>query len=140
MPNREDIDENMLGAFVDGQLDPAGCETVVEAMAQDPALRQQVERLRRAKDLMRIGFASATPPYSGSGVEPAATPATQRGFARAASPGEHKKGQLAKRVGVPAMRTDGKCEHTGFKLDFLVVHIEATVRAYIPHRRTLVGK
>ena len=32
------------------------------AMARDPAVRERVEQLRRAKDLMRVGFASAQAP------------------------------------------------------------------------------
>lgn len=62
MQDSELMDENTLGAFVDGQLDSAGCEAVMVAMARDPAVRERVERLRRAKDLMRVGFASAQPP------------------------------------------------------------------------------
>ena len=58
----------MLGAFVDGQLDAAACEAVIAAMAGDPALRARVELLRRAKDLMRLGFASAQAPTARTGT------------------------------------------------------------------------
>jgi intracellular sulfur oxidation DsrE/DsrF family protein len=62
MQDSDLIDENTLGAFVDGQLDSTGCEAVMVAMARDPAVRERVEQLRRAKDLMRVGFASAQAP------------------------------------------------------------------------------
>ncbi len=62
MQHTDYIDDNMLEAFVDDQLDPAGCETVIAAMTTDPALRGRVDQLRRAKDLMRAGFASARAP------------------------------------------------------------------------------
>ncbi len=62
MQDADSIDENTLDAFVDGQLDSAGCEAIITAMARDPAVRERVERLRRAKDLMRLGFASAQAP------------------------------------------------------------------------------
>lgn len=55
-------DEQMLGAFVDGQLDVANSERVISAMDSDPRIREQVYQLRRAKDLLRLGFGSATPP------------------------------------------------------------------------------
>lgn len=61
------IDEHILGAFVDGELDIAGRELVLEAMHNDNATREQVYRLRRAKDLMKLGFEGAR----------AATPAVQ---------------------------------------------------------------
>ena len=62
MQDTDYLDENTLSAFVDGQLDRAGAEAVMVAMARDPAVRERVERLRRAKDLMRLGFASARAP------------------------------------------------------------------------------
>jgi len=71
MQETDYIDDNMLGAFVDGQLDEAGCEAVIAAMAADPASRARVERLRRAKDLMRLGFASAQTPSRRTGLPPA---------------------------------------------------------------------
>lgn len=56
------LDDQMLGAFVDGQLDPAGCEAVVKAVETDPDVRERVYQLRRAKDLMKLGFAGAQAP------------------------------------------------------------------------------
>ena len=76
MQDADSIDENTLDAFVDGQLDSAGCEAIITAMARDPAVRERVERLRRAKDLMRLGFASAQPPSRRE--PPPGTPMTSR--------------------------------------------------------------
>ncbi len=62
MRNFESIDEQMLGSFVDGQLDEANRGLVLEAMENDPAVRERVYRLRRAKDLMKLGFGDARAP------------------------------------------------------------------------------
>ncbi len=56
------IDNQMLGAFVDGHLDPAHCDAVIKAMADDPEVRERVYELRRAKDLMKLGFGDASAP------------------------------------------------------------------------------
>jgi intracellular sulfur oxidation DsrE/DsrF family protein len=56
--------EGMLVAFVDGELDAAHTAEVLAAMEKDIAVRERVYRLRRAKDLMRLGFANASPPTS----------------------------------------------------------------------------
>jgi len=61
------LDDHTLGAYVDGELDTAGRELVLEAMHNDSATRERVYRLRRAKDLMKLGFENAR----------AATPAVQ---------------------------------------------------------------
>ncbi|HHH42863.1 MAG TPA: hypothetical protein ENK49_01890 [Gammaproteobacteria bacterium] len=52
-----ELNELTLNAYVDGQLDPELERTVLSAMDQDPAIREQVCQLRRAKDWMRTGFA-----------------------------------------------------------------------------------
>lgn len=61
-PGPERLDDLTLGAFVDGHLDVAHRERVLRAMEEDLAVRERVYRLRRAKDLMRIGFESVQPP------------------------------------------------------------------------------
>jgi len=61
------IDNQMLGAFVDGHLDPAHCEAVIKAMDDDSEVRERVYELRRAKDLMKLGFGKAIAP---SGKDP----------------------------------------------------------------------
>ena len=57
-----EINDQILGSYVDGQLDAEGCETVLQAMENDPEIRDAVYRIRRAKDLMKLGFGSARPP------------------------------------------------------------------------------
>lgn len=61
MEKYDRLDEQVLGAFVDGQLDTEHSETVIRAMDEDAAVRERVYRLRRSKDLMRLAFATATP-------------------------------------------------------------------------------
>lgn len=56
------IDDNVLGMFVDDQLDPADHEWVLNAMEDDPVIRRAVYKLRRAKDLIRLGFGDARVP------------------------------------------------------------------------------
>jgi len=55
------IDELTLNSYVDGQLDPATRQRVLAAMEEDADLREAVCRLRRAKDWMQTGFATAEP-------------------------------------------------------------------------------
>ncbi len=50
------MDDQLLSSFVDGELDAAGSQTVIQAMHQDPDVKERVYRLRRAKDLMMLGF------------------------------------------------------------------------------------
>jgi intracellular sulfur oxidation DsrE/DsrF family protein len=57
-----EMDELTLNAYVDGQLDAEQERQVLAIMEQDAAVREQVCRLRRAKDWMRTGFADAVPP------------------------------------------------------------------------------
>ena len=71
MEELENIDGQMLGAFVDGLLDAEHTALVIKKMEDDPETRDQVYQLRRAKDLMKLGFGNATPP---SGKLPAAKP------------------------------------------------------------------
>jgi len=65
MKNFDKLDGQMLGAFVDGHLDPEHSDAVIKAMHDDPDIREQVYQLRRAKDLMKLAFADAQAP-SGS--------------------------------------------------------------------------
>lgn len=59
-----EFDELTLNAFVDGQLDSAQHREVLQAMESDAVVREQVCRLRRAKDWMQTGFADARPDTS----------------------------------------------------------------------------
>jgi anti-sigma factor RsiW len=58
------FDDQVLGSFVDGLLDAASSEKIIKAMEDDPAIRESIYQLRRAKDLMRLGFGDASPPSS----------------------------------------------------------------------------
>lgn len=51
-----EYDEFTLGAFVDGQLDEETSESIINAMENNSDIRESVYELRRAKDLMKIGF------------------------------------------------------------------------------------
>jgi intracellular sulfur oxidation DsrE/DsrF family protein len=68
MQQSDHIDDILLGAFIDGQLDAANAEVVIAALQEDPDTRERLYRLRRAKDLMKVGFdhveapPQATPP------------------------------------------------------------------------------
>jgi len=65
----EHIDDLMVNAFVDGQLDAAHCESVIAAMEASAETRERVYRMRRAKDLIKVGFESAETP-SATGPAP----------------------------------------------------------------------
>jgi intracellular sulfur oxidation DsrE/DsrF family protein len=54
------IDHQLLGAFVDDEIDADNREAVIKAMEIDPEVRERVYRLRRAKDLMKLGFGDAS--------------------------------------------------------------------------------
>ncbi len=58
------FEDQALGAFVDGLLDAAHSEMIIRAMEDDPEIRERVYQLRRAKDLMRLGFGDASAPSS----------------------------------------------------------------------------
>ena len=62
MSNFKHIDDQMLAAFVDGDLDDSRMEIVLAAMEAEPEIRERVYQLRCAKDFMRLGFSNATPP------------------------------------------------------------------------------
>jgi intracellular sulfur oxidation DsrE/DsrF family protein len=59
MQSHHELDPLTLNAFVDRQLDPEQERGVLAAMEADPAIRDEVSRLRKAKDWMRTGFADA---------------------------------------------------------------------------------
>lgn len=56
------INDQMLGTFVDGQLDAADSELVLEAMNEEPDIRNRVEQLRRTKYLMKLAYGNAKAP------------------------------------------------------------------------------
>jgi intracellular sulfur oxidation DsrE/DsrF family protein len=71
MQQSDHIDDILLGAFIDGQLDAANAEAVIAALQEDPDTRERLYQLRRAKDLMKVGFDHVEPP-------PQATPPAPR--------------------------------------------------------------
>ena len=67
MNDPEYIDDQLLSAFVDGEIDASNQEAVIKAMETTPEVRERVYRLRRAKDLMKLGFGDASAPSSDTG-------------------------------------------------------------------------
>lgn len=55
-----EYDDFTLAAFVDGQLDEQTSESIINAMETNKDIRQSIYELRRAKDLMKIGYSGAT--------------------------------------------------------------------------------
>jgi intracellular sulfur oxidation DsrE/DsrF family protein len=66
MEKPEIVDDQILGTFIDGELDNANQAAIINAMETDPELRERVYRLRRARDLMRLGYGEARAPATGS--------------------------------------------------------------------------
>ncbi len=62
MKKYDEIDDHILGTFVDGQLDTVSAQFILKAMDNDLTVRERVYQLRRAKDLMKLGFADTKPP------------------------------------------------------------------------------
>jgi len=56
------IDDVMIAAFVDDQLDAASRETIINAMDNDEGLRNEVYDLRKAKDLIKLSYSGAKRP------------------------------------------------------------------------------
>ncbi len=56
MENTDIFEDQLLGTFIDGELDAVNREAIINAMETDPLLRERVYRLRRARDLMQLGF------------------------------------------------------------------------------------
>lgn len=61
MNDTDDFDDQILGAFIDGELDAGNRAAIICAMDSDAGLRDRVYRLRRARDLMQLGFGEAAP-------------------------------------------------------------------------------
>lgn len=55
-----EFDDQTLGAFVDGELDTQTCESIIIEMDKNSEIRDRVYKLRRAKDLMQIGYSDIT--------------------------------------------------------------------------------
>ncbi len=55
------IDEIMISAFVDNQVDVETRAAIVKAMEENEELRDQVYQIRRAKDLVKLSYADSKP-------------------------------------------------------------------------------
>lgn len=62
MDDKYYIDDQTLGVFIDEEMDAATRETIIRCMETDIDLRDRVYRLRRAHDLMKLGFGDAQAP------------------------------------------------------------------------------
>ncbi len=60
MVSNDDIDETILHAYVDRQLDPQLQQAVLNAMQGDARIRERVGELRMTKDWTRAGFSDGT--------------------------------------------------------------------------------
>jgi intracellular sulfur oxidation DsrE/DsrF family protein len=68
---RKEFDDITLSAFVDDQVDTVRAEMIIQAMEENPEVRERVYQFRRAKDLMKLSFKDLkaplkTPAASGS--------------------------------------------------------------------------
>ena len=61
MSDSNRIDDVMISAFVDNQIDAENREAIIKAIDVDEELREQVYQIRRAKDLMKLGFSESRP-------------------------------------------------------------------------------
>lgn len=58
----KEFDDITLNEFVDDQVDSVRAEMIIQAMEKNPAIRERVYQLRRAKDLMKLSFKDAKAP------------------------------------------------------------------------------
>ncbi|MBZ0251642.1 MAG: hypothetical protein K8F93_18450, partial [Burkholderiales bacterium] len=61
MSGEHKVSDEMLGAFVDGQVDRAEWAGIAQAVEGDAALREEVCRLRATKEMVRHAYASPPP-------------------------------------------------------------------------------
>lgn len=70
MSSRNNISQQQLEAFVDGQLDAPDKERVLLAMEASQELRTQVADLRRLKDMVRLAYDDVPEPFPRPAVSP----------------------------------------------------------------------
>jgi intracellular sulfur oxidation DsrE/DsrF family protein len=70
MSNRDNISQQQLEAFVDGQLDSTDKKRVLLALEASQALRTQVAELRRLKDMVRLAYDEVPEPLPRPAVSP----------------------------------------------------------------------
>ncbi len=80
MNTETEISEEQLHLFVDGELDPAEANAILEALDEDEALRERVGQLQHLKALVRHQY-----PLTSSEQDSTATPRLRRHYAIAAS-------------------------------------------------------
>lgn len=61
MSESNKIDDVMISAFVDNQLDAENRAAIIKEMEEDEELRDQVYQIRRAKDLMKLAYSDSKP-------------------------------------------------------------------------------
>lgn len=59
---RKEFDDITLSAFVDDQVDTVRAEMIIQAMEENPEIRERVYQFRRAKDLMKLSFKDVKAP------------------------------------------------------------------------------
>lgn len=59
--HRDDVSREMQNAFVDGQLDAAEWEAMLERVGADAELRREICELRAVKDMVRSAYVGAMP-------------------------------------------------------------------------------
>lgn len=133
MKDKFHIDDQTLAAFVDDELDVTRAAMVLAAMEKDDSVRNQVYRLRRAKDLMRLGFGDASPPPN-LGRSPRTLGWKQSGLRIAASLVVivicASTGLLGYRIGVSAQNA-GIAAPVSVHNDRIILHVnEADLKQY----------
>jgi intracellular sulfur oxidation DsrE/DsrF family protein len=62
MDNPKEISDDLLAAHVDGLLDEANSALVIQAIDNDPGVRERYLRIHRTKDMMKLAYGKARPP------------------------------------------------------------------------------
>ncbi|MCA1805570.1 MAG: hypothetical protein LC646_09610 [Xanthomonadaceae bacterium] len=62
MNARPIFSDDLLHAYIDGEVDALTGQQIQDAMKQDAALRNRVHALSNTKEMMRLAFSSAKPP------------------------------------------------------------------------------
>lgn len=61
MSYRESISDERLGAYLDGELDAAECESIREALKNDPEVASRLAELQRVRDLLQLAYDDIEP-------------------------------------------------------------------------------
>lgn len=71
MSARTIFSDDLLHAYIDGELDALTGQQIQKAMKEDAALRNRVHALLNTKEMMRLAFSSAKPPRASKPLPPA---------------------------------------------------------------------